>query len=345
MEGFSLPDGRKFTPEGLLMIMRYCAEYKGNNVGYRYIITVAQNWAKEGVISPENIEKKLTDYHNASKTILKILSALGSSKKSSLDEHQMYIKWIKDYGFTDDCILFVAQNTKRGGFEKLDKTLLSYFEMHLFSEKEIKEYEANKEALYAFTRNFNKIIGVYYDDVDNEIQTYIRPWFNKGFGEQTLLEIANHCYLKDKRTLSSVNDFINKLFDMGIVTSQAFKQFLDGISKLDAEVAEVLEALGLKRNVNAQDRDLFKRWTIAWNMPKDVILYGASLSADKTAPIGYLSKILSNWNAQNIHTLEQAKQCKIETQTNTTNTKAIKQQEYSNDDFESIFDAFKEIEI
>ena len=139
MEGFSLPDGRKFSPEALLMIIRYCAEFKGNNIGYRYIITVAQNWAKEGVISIENIEKKLSDYYDANKTILKILSALGSNKKSSIDEHEMYLRWVQDYGFTDDCILYVASTIKKGGFEKLDKVLRLYYEMHLFSEKEIKQ--------------------------------------------------------------------------------------------------------------------------------------------------------------------------------------------------------------
>lgn len=344
MEGFSLPDGRKFTPESLLMIMRYCAEFKGNNVGYRYIITVAQNWAKEGVVTPENIEKKLTDYYNANKIIQKILSTLGSTKKSSLDEHQMYLRWINDYGFTDDCIIYVASTIKRGGIERLDKTLKTYYEMHLFSEKEIKEYEQNKEQLYNFTRSINKIIGVYYDDVDNEIQTYITPWTNKGYSQETLLEIANQCYLKDKRTLSSLNEYINKLFDMGIVTTEAFKQFLANQNKFDKEVLEVLNAVGLKRNVNSQDRDLYKRWTIAWNMPKEVVLYAASLAADKTAPLAYVSKVLANWNTQNIHTLEKAKQTNIEPKT-TTETKVIKQQQYSDDDFESIFDAFKEIEI
>ncbi len=345
MEGFSLPDGRKFTPEALLMIMGYCAEYKGNNVGYQYIITVARNWAKEGVISTDNIEKKLTDYYNANKTILKILSALGSSKKSSLDEHQMYIKWVKEYGFTDDCILYVAGTIKRGGFEKLDRTLYNYYEMHLFSEKEIKEYEQNKEALYALARNINKLIGVYYDDVDNEIQNYITPWLNKGYSAECLLAISNYCYLKDRRTLSSLNDFIDKLYNMGVVSIDAFKQYTLGLGKLDQQISQVLSSIGLKRNVNNQDRDLYKRWTIAWGMPNDVIMYAGTLSADKTAPIAYMSKILSVWQNNNIRTLEQAKKFNIDNTTSTNNTKVLKQRDYTNEEYESLFDAFKEIEI
>ena len=171
-----------------------------------------------------------------------------------------------------------------------------------------------------------------------------QPWQNKGFSQQTLLEIANYCYLKDKRTLSSVNDFIEKLFNLGIVSSEAFKQYLDGLNKLDMEISQVLESVGLKRNVTVQDRDLYRRWTIAWNMPKDVILYAATLASDKTSPIAYMSKILSTWHSTNIHTLEMAKKSNITAQP-TQNSSAIKQQAYSNDDFESIFDAFKEIEI
>lgn len=345
MEGFSLPDGRKFSPEALLMIIRYCAEFKGNNIGYRYILTVAQNWAKEGVISTENIEKKLSDYYDANKTILKILSTLGSNKKSSIDEHEMYMRWVQDYGFTDDCILYVAGTIKKGGFERLDKILRSYYEMHLFSEKEIKEYETNKEQLYTLTRNINKLIGVYYDDVDNEIQTYITPWLNKGYSGECLLAISNYCYLKDKRTLSTLNDFINKLYNQGIVSLDAFKQYLGNQDKLDNEIRNILDNIGLKRNVNAQDRDLYRRWVVAWNMPSDVIKYAGSLSADKTAPIAYMSKILSTWHNQNIHTLAQAKEYAIKDTTTAKKDNVLKQQDYTDEDFDSIFDAFKEIEI
>lgn len=344
MEGFSLPDGRKFTPEALLMIMGYCAEYKGNNVGYQYIITIARNWAKEGKITTTSIEKELTDYRDADKTVIKILAALGSTKKAGFDEARTYLKWIRQYGFTDNCILFVAGTIKRGGFEKLDRTLYNYYEMHLFSEKEIKEYEQNKEALCTLARNINKLIGVYYDDVDNEIQNYITPWLNKGYSAECLLAISNYCYLKDKRTLSSLNDFIDKLYNMGVVSIDAFKQYTLGLDKLDQQISQVLLSIGLKRNVNNQDRDLYKRWTIAWGMPNDVIMYAGTLSTDKTAPIAYMSKILSVWQNNNIHTVEQAKKYNETTATN-NNNKVLKQRDYTNEEYESLFDAFKEIEI
>ena len=111
------------------------------------------------------------------------------------------------------------------------------------------------------------------------------------------------------------------------------------------KIQKVLDSVGLKRNVNSQDRDLYRRWTIAWNMPKDVVLYAATLSCDKASPIAYMSKILSAWHSNNIHTVEEAKKTNITAQTPQQNASAIKQQDYSNDDFESIFDAFKEIEI
>ena len=109
--------------------------------------------------------------------------------------------------------------------------------------------------------------------MDNEIQTYTTPWLNKGYSSECLLAISNYCYLKDKRTLSSLNDFINKLYNQGIVSLDAFNQYLGKQDKLDGQIKKVLESVGLKRNVTAQDRDLFRRWTVAWNMPTEVIEY------------------------------------------------------------------------
>ena len=345
MEGFTLPDGRRFSPEALLMIMKYCADYKGKNVNYRYILTVARNWANEGVISVENIEEKLESFSTINSALALINKALKTSKKTSLDEHQMYSKWIQEFGFNDEVILEVAKTIKVGGYEHLDKVLQKYFEMRLLSTKEIRNYENNKIALFNLAKKINKFIGVYYEDVENEVQTYITPWLNKGYSPECLLEISKFCYLKDRRTLSNLNDFIDKIYNIGIVSIDAFYQYIERNNILDKQMAEILSQCGLKRNVNNQDIDLFKRWTVAWDMPLDIINYGATLSQDKSAPLAYLSKILANWHSLGIKTVEEAKKT-AETNTKTKNDPSLlKTKEYTNEDLDALLDAFKEIEI
>ena len=45
--------------EALLMIMKYCVDSKKSAVGYNYILTVAKNWASEGITQASQVEEKL----------------------------------------------------------------------------------------------------------------------------------------------------------------------------------------------------------------------------------------------------------------------------------------------
>ena len=63
------------------MIIKYCADLKGENVTYPYIITVAKNWEKEGVHTCEDVERKITELGVLDDKVMLILGALGSKRK------------------------------------------------------------------------------------------------------------------------------------------------------------------------------------------------------------------------------------------------------------------------
>ena len=48
-EYYTFLDSVKMDRDAMLMIVRYCIELKGESVRYPYILTVARNWANEGV--------------------------------------------------------------------------------------------------------------------------------------------------------------------------------------------------------------------------------------------------------------------------------------------------------
>lgn len=350
MEGYSLPDGRKISPEALLMIIKYCVQNKGANVGYRYVITVARDWASAGCITPEQVEKRLEQCSTASQAVVAILKALGSTKKTSLDEHQFYLKWKDDFGFTDDCIIFVAKSIKKDGkanFEKLDKKLQKYYELHLTSAKEIADYEKHRDEIYSLARNINRTLGLYYEDVTNQVETYITPWLNWGYSAETLLKIAQSNYLNGKRTLNGLNETINDLYSKGIVSNEAYTQFLQNTDITKSKIEQMLKSLGIVRNVTSFDIEFWQRWTISWAFGNEIIDYAISLAKARGANISYVNTILADWHTQSIYTLEQAKlnseNYKITSKS--TSTTKINSRKYTKEENDAIFDTFNEMEV
>ncbi|MBR4270070.1 MAG: DnaD domain protein [Clostridia bacterium] len=351
MEGFAIPDGRKLSPEALLMIVRYCAQNKGDNVGYRYILTVARDWANMGLITPEQVETHLEATSNASTSVNQILKALGSTKKSSIDELQLYLKWI-ELGFVDECILYVAKTLKKMGranFEKLDKRLLKYYELHLLSSKEIADYEDNVDKIFNLARDINRTLGLYYEDVTNQIETYINPWLSLGYEPETLLSIAQDCFVIGKRTLNNLDEQIHYLFNQGIVSKKSYEQFTLSQRITKETIKTILKNLNIERNVTTLDIDFWNRWTNIWAFNLEIVDYAVSLAKAKGANLSYVNTILADWHSQHIFTLEQAKLAsenyQVTKQTKTTNTTKITSRSYTKSENEELFNEFKEMDI
>lgn len=348
-EYITLIESFSMQPEALLMIMKYCTASKGENVSCQYILTVARNWAKEHILTTEKVEEKLTELTNILGDGAKVAAALKFRGNLSHEHSSFVIKWTRELGFELDTIIHVAKNvakqTTRNGFERLNTALTKYYEQKLFSSLEIDEYEANKSALISLAKQVNKALGLYYENVDNIIDTYILPWISKGYNEETLVSVANFCFKNNVRTLDGMNERINKFFKLGYTTLSGINQYISDIISVDKDIKDILSKLAIERKVNSYDRDMYNVWTNKWQMPKDVIIYATSLSYGKTNPIQYLNQILSTWHSQNINSIEQAKQYKAPIKETVQTTNTVVGHSYTPDELSSLFDKLDEVEI
>lgn len=315
-EFYDLMERKHMEQSALLELIRYCVNYKGFNLSPNYVITVAKDWIREGVLTLDAVKAKIEQLGIADDKMSLILSAMGSKRKVQLEDKELLTKWLSSYGFELNVIIFVIKNLKtkkrRLDVNVLDDYLSKYYEMRLMSIPEIENYEKEKENLYFIAITINKELGIFYEDLTKEIDTYIMSWLNMGYDAETLKTIANNCFLSSIKTLEGLNNIINKLYKLGIVNLKAYQQYLNDNLAVDKKIKEVLENMNLTRNVNNMDRNFYRTWTVDWGFSHEVILYGASLSSGKNNAIQYLNKILSNWNANGAKTLEQVKNSKIE---------------------------------
>ncbi len=315
-EFYNLIERHQMEENALITLIKYCVDNKGFGLSPNYCIVVAKNWLKEGVRTVSDVEQKIEELGLVSDNMSQILSAMGSKRKPQLEDKELLKKWLEDYGFELNVVIFVVKNLKAKkrhlDINVLDDYLTRYYEMKLTSIKEIENYENEKDHMFSIAKTINQQLGLYYDDLSNEIDKFVVPWLNMGFDEVTLKTIANNCHGTTVKTLDGFNNIITKLFKLGITTLEGYNKYLSDNLKVDSLINEVLTALNLNRVANNNDRAFYKVWSIDWGFSQDVILYAASLSKDKANSISYLNKILSNWNGEGIKTLDKAKQAKVE---------------------------------
>lgn len=293
-------------PAAFIMIAKYCANLKGANVAANYILSVARNWATGGIKTVEAVTEKFELERTDATRVGAILKALGLKRTADPNDFELYAKWTRRLGYSDEVISHVAKRI-RGSMNKLDTTLLKYFELKLFEKSEITHFETQKKALTTLAIAVNKHIGVFYENVEQIVETYIVPWQQRGFDADMLLATASFCFKSGVRTLEGMDKVIGKFFRAGITTTAALDDFVSQKIADDKQIKNILVRLNITREPNQFDRDCFTTWTQTWNFSEDIINYVITLSANKTSPMQYMNKVLADFFANGIKTLTEAK--------------------------------------
>ena len=340
---YSFLEDSTFEPAALVAVAKFCVELHGNNINYPYIMTVARNQLKRGFTTLATVSQNLQSQQKYDAELTILIKVLGlRSYPIHYYDRENYEKWTKDYGFSGDVILQIAKKCKTGGMAKLDTLLSQYYRNGVFSEKEIEHFEKDKNHLYELAREINRTIGVYYQSLDMVIEEYVLKWLRKGYDDETLLQIAKYCFTSGIRTLNGLNDIIDKLYRKGVTTLASLKAYLNNLANTDQIIQTILRKCGLERRATANDRNLYKTWTEAWNMPLEVIYHAAELSAGAGNPLTYLNRILSDYKNCGVTTLEQAKVHKVTVKSGTPTTatiagKDMNRRDYTDDEISALF--------
>lgn len=336
-EYYTFLDDSKMEHDAMLMIAQYCIDLKGMSVRYPYILTVARNWALDGVRTAADVENKLKEYDTQSEQMRTVLAALGRKGGAELEEKQMLLKWTRSWGYEPEAILTAAKTLKGGkSFKKLDAKLDEFYRMSIFSAEEMKDYQAHCEHLRNLAVSINKNLGVFYESFEHEIEVYIVPWTAKGFDDDALLKLAHHCFITNIRTLDGMNNVVNKFYAQGRLSVESIDEYLRLQIEQDAKIKKIIERSGRSRSVTQSDRDYYRTWTVTWGFDDDVILYAAEQSSFKTYPTPYINQLLSSYKANGVTTVEQAKKLPSTSSSDKERKADFEQRTYTAEELHSI---------
>ena len=346
-EYYSLIETYHIEPEALLLIAKYCTSIKTTSIGYPYILAVARDFANEGLKTTTALEQKFLEHEKSTKEIKQVLDALGLKREADIDERNLYLKWTSQFEFSHGVVIAIAKSLKKkGGFAKLDALISKYYEQKLFTLEEITSFSDKRESMFETAKTISRNLGLYYQNLENVVDTYIADWFNKGYESETLEFISDYCFKQSIRTLDAMNTIIQKFFKLGLISSSSIEQYISSILKADEQIKEVLDKTGLVRSVSSYDRDFYKTWTENWGFSHEQILLVADASAGKSNPMSYLNKLLADLHEQGVSVSEDiAKALKSTTSKQTTTQNNYATHSYTKQELSAVFDSLDDVEI
>lgn len=302
-EYFTIMETYSIKPEAMIMIVKYCADLKGKDIGYKYISKVAKDFGNRGLITPEKIEKELASYVLKTAELQSIFHALSLKRAPEIEDINFYKKWTSDLSFEFPNIVYAAKQVKKGGMEKLDALLMQLYSMKCFSKEEMGEYFAKKQAVYQLAIDINRALSVYQEVIDTVIDTYTNKWLSYGYTGETLLFIASYCFKNSKNSLAQMDELIEVLRNRGFIDLSSVADYFNDLKKTDDFINKLLLIVGISRRATPWDRENLTTWK-SWNFTEEMIVEAAKLASGKGSPIAYMNGILSNWKNNNVFTPE-----------------------------------------
>lgn len=346
-EYYDLVERLHIEKDALLQIINYCVKIKGDNVGYNYITTIAKDWANKKITTSKQVEQKIQEIEGLCGETSELIKALGLKRALNFDELELYKKWVISQEFDNAVVVWVAKKnkSKQFVFQTIDKQLDKYYSMKLKTVDEIENYEEEKKSTYKIATTVLKNLGLYYENIEPVVDNYIYNWLNQGFSQEMLEKISNFCFKTNVRSLDGMDKVLNKFHKMGILSEQSLAQYFGEVLVIDKKIKEILESIGLSRNVNQYDRDKYRIWTQVWNLKDELITYACTLAVGKDQPMQYLAGVLSTFHDKNINTIEDAKNSFEIVSTKTKQKSFSTERNYTKEEMNSLFQSIEEIEI
>lgn len=289
-------------PQAFLLVAEYCINKQGESVSPSYVFNKAKKLIRNGVTTYEQVEKELSGYNAHEGDLQAIFNAMSAFARTPDEtDYAFYSKWTEELGFSREGILAAAKRLKRGTMTSLDVALRELAQKEKTDVAEIEAYLAERDMLTSLAFRIGRKLGARVQNPAPYVDEYVEKWYNYGFEENSLLDIALFCMKTERGDFNAMHELVSSLFREGVVSADGVKEFLKEKNN-ELKLFTKLRALCGSIKPNAANLALIKTWR-DWKFSDEMLLEAARRSATSVNPIPYMNKILSDWKHDEIYSL------------------------------------------
>ena len=284
--------------QAFLLVAEYCSQKDGENLSCRHILNKAAQLCKDRKYTLEQAEKEFSDFKEHERDLSKILNYLGINRKVKESDYGYLNKWIAS-GLETGTAIAVAKHLKSGTLNTLDAILEELAEKKLFSAKDAEPYLARRDELSQIVFTVAKRLGIKVQNPRPYAEEYAEKWLEHGYDAVSLSLIASLC-MKLGYGFGETDALLDTLYHEGIVDEESVKAYCSSRDK-DFRLLQSLqsECGVLKKTQSALD--MVAAWK-SWSFSDAMIKEAAKRSANASAPLPYMNKLLSEWKREGIFT-------------------------------------------
>ena len=141
----------------------------------------------------------------------------------------------------------------------------------------------------------------------NEMSIYLNWQREFGFSSELILILMEYCISKGKSDSRYIEKVALSWHDLKITTIEQAQNLITKTEDKWINIRKILTYLGITNtDIMKPQQDLIEKWLLIYKFPNEIILKACDICFERLnrADFKYIDGILTNWNKNNIKTLE-----------------------------------------
>ena len=314
-EAYEWKDSMDLPPEVIIMIFSHMLRTRGKNFRMADAQKLAVRLAEENARTEDEAAEVLSRDETAAQNMRKILRKLGKRYSPSDANMSLYLKWTRDWGFSQeaieeacdrtgtsdpslalvDSILQKTRKSQSAGQNRLigRDTVRKSADRHEQARKVMRQLGRTGSVTAYQEEIFGRMTSLYPFEI---VMAAARECSRKKKDPESLLKLLESWKARGFTTLEEVEEHIRIFHDRE-----------DFMRKIRGRWP-VRETEPGERNM-----DLLSEWEDKLGLSRDLILKAADFAAEAKNPMAYLNTILNRYAEKGIRTPEEAERDRLET--------------------------------
>ena len=221
-----------FQPETIYLMFKYCSQMVDDiKLGGKYVLKVAESWHAEGILTPEDVEKKLRDSRSDKVYVAAVRKLMGYSRNFTQEERSVILGW-KDAGITEGMLGIYLSDTgrvKAYTVKIINDEIGVWKQNGLDSEEAVRNYYAklrdrrNADAFGEYLDGLATLMGIRRPFTKAE-KDAVKRWFDRGVTMDMLKVLLGDTGRVGAFTVAKIDDEVETWNREGLKTAEDVKK-------------------------------------------------------------------------------------------------------------------------
>lgn len=286
-----------FEQQAFLLVAEYCAKKDGAKVTSAHMLNKAKKLCEDHKYTYEQVEQEFAAFNIHESELKKLYDLLGIYKKPQENDYNYLTKWATlnvEFSAIELCASFL----KKGSFSTLDALVCELHDKQITNVQQAKQYLKRREELSDVVYQVARKLGIKIQNPRSYVETYSEKWCQHGFKKEDLLQVASFAF-KMHYGFEELDMILDTLYNDGMVSSENISSYCSAREKQLKLLQSIQSICGIiKKTLSSLDTiALWKNW----NFTDSMILEAAKRSANASAPLPYMNKLLTEWKNADIY--------------------------------------------